>query len=158
MEGVFYFRSIELSPPTSHYSRDMNRILAIDYGAKRVGLAWTDGLRISINPLDTVRTELFDERLDELLLSDEITQVVFGLPKHKDGNLTRVGEDVLGKIAKFEKKFTNISFTTIDESFTSQRARQMMVHLGTKKKQRERKENIDQMSAVIILKDFIDTL
>lgn len=136
----------------------MSRILAIDFGEKRTGMAWTDVLRISINPLETIHTAQFDNHLLELLNAQNVGIVVFGLPRHKDGVLTKVGKTVLQKIEGLEKKFQHISFTTIDESFTSQRAKQMMVHLGTKKKKRRRKENVDQMSAELILKDFIDTI
>lgn len=136
----------------------MGRILSIDLGEKRTGFAWTDVLQISINPLPTQDSQNFDSYLTGLLKSSEVSDVVFGLPTHADGQLTKVGHIVERHIKNYSSKFTEITFHTIDEAFTSQRARQLMVHLGTKKKNREKKQNIDQMSAVLILKDFIDKL
>ena len=136
----------------------MARILGIDYGKKRTGMAWTDELQISINPLPTQNTEVFQTCICELMDTGQISDVVFGLPSHSDGTITNVGNDVLKLIQKLQNKYQKISFHTIDEAFSSQRARQMMLHLGTKKKSREKKENVDRMSAVLILKDFIDRI
>ena len=136
----------------------MNRILAVDYGGKRCGLAWTDPLRISINPLDTVGTNGFDDRLTELIESGELSDVVFGLSQHADGNLTQTGIKVKKVMGEFERRFPSINFHTIDEAFTSQRASQLMVALGTKKKKRRQKESVDQMSAVLILRDFLESI
>lgn len=136
----------------------MARILGIDYGKKRTGMAWTDELQISINPLPTKNTVEFESCLCELIDTGQISDIVFGLPSHSDGTLTKVGKEVLRLIKKYSDKYQSISFHTIDEGFTSKRARQMMLHLGTKKKSREEKKNIDKMSAVLILKDFIDNL
>ncbi len=134
----------------------MGRILSIDYGEKRTGVAWTDALQISINPLTTIDTSKFESEIKKLLDTTKVSEVVYGLPCHKDGVLTKVGKKVVEIINKQKGEYPHILFHTIDESFTSQRARQMMLHLGAKKKKREQKSNIDQMSAVIILKDFID--
>jgi len=136
----------------------MTRILAIDYGGKRCGLAWTDPLRISINPLDTVQTHEFESRLVGLIKSGELSDVVFGLSQHTDGNLTRTGIKVNKVIEDFRKRFPSIAFHTVDEAFTSQRASQLMVDLGTKKKKRRQKESVDQMSAVLILRDFLESI
>ena len=136
----------------------MNRILAIDYGGKRCGMAWTDPLRISINPLDTVSTLEFDNVLLRYLTSGEVSDVVFGLPKHADGNLTKIGSKVIEMVDKLKSKFQAVNFHYIDEAFTSQRASQLMVSLGTKKKKRRQKETVDQMSAVLILRDFLETI
>lgn len=136
----------------------MGRILAIDYGGKRTGLAMTDPFQISINPLPTIATSEFEKMLNHYLSNGEVSDVVFGLPRHSDGNLTKIGDLVIKEIDIFSKKYSEIRFHTIDESFTSKRAREMMLHLGTKKKQRAKKSNVDMMSAVIILKDFRDQL
>lgn len=135
----------------------MGRILSIDYGGKRTGLAWTDELQISINPLQTVPTTELESALKERLTGCGVTDVVFGLPTHSDGNLTSIGDKVIKLKVQLEGKYSKVNFHTIDEAFTSKRARQMMVHLGVKKKQRQVKENVDKMSAVLILKEFIDS-
>ena len=134
----------------------MGRVLSIDYGMKRTGMAWTDILQISINPLATVDTQEFDQTLTALIADNEVSTVVFGLSVHGDGTLTYVGEKVEKLLTKFQTKFPNIVFTTIDESFTSIRARDLMLDLGVKKSKRRVKEKVDQMSAVIILKDFLN--
>jgi len=121
-------------------------------------MAWTDPLQISINPLPTVLTDAFEESLIDLVKSGEISDIVFGLPTHADGQLTSVGKTVTKLKTRYEDKWPQISFHTIDESFTSKRARQLMVDMGTRKKQRQKKSNVDKMSAVIILKDHIDRI
>lgn len=136
----------------------MSRILAIDYGGKRCGMAWTDPLRISTNPLDTVSTADFEKILLSYINSGDVSDVVFGLAKHADGNLTKIGSKVIEIIDKLKLRFPAINFHYIDEAFTSQRASQLMVTLGTKKKKRRQKETVDQMSAVLILRDFLETI
>lgn len=136
----------------------MGRILSVDLGQKRTGFAWTDELQISINPLPTQMSIDFHKYFTSLLKTEQVSDVVFGLPTHVDGQLTDIGQKVIKHINAYSTKFEKITFHTIDEAFTSRRARQLMVHLGTKKKDREQKENIDKMSAVLILKDFIDKL
>lgn len=136
----------------------MSRILAIDYGGKRCGMAWTDILQISNNPLDTIATEQFESKLVKMLELEEISDVVFGLPAHADGNLTAIGQKVVQLISQLRSRFPNISFHTIDEAFSSQRAVAHMLAMGTKKKRRRQKESVDQMSAVLILRDFLNRL
>jgi len=135
----------------------MGRILSIDYGAKRTGMAWTDELQISINPLDTIKTELLEETIRNLVSNNAVSDIVIGLPTHNDGQLTKIGHKVVALKKTLSHHYSTLTIHTIDEAFTSQRARQMMVHLGTKKKKRQVKENVDKMSAVLILKDFIDS-
>ncbi|MFT4568860.1 MAG: putative Holliday junction resolvase [Saprospiraceae bacterium] len=136
----------------------MGRILAIDYGGKRCGMAWTDVLQISNNPLETVKTEAFEEILKEFIDGGEVSDVVFGLPAHADGNLTKIGERIIKIIERFRIKYLEIQFHTIDESFTSVRAVQHMLDMGVKKKKRRQKESVDQMSAVLILRDFLNKI
>ncbi len=121
-------------------------------------MAWTDPLQIAITPLETCATTDFDACCTDCLNSGEVETVVFGLPTHADGHLTPVGEKVLKIIAQLKAKYHSIKFDTIDESFTSHRARNLMVQMGTKKKKREKKENIDQMSAVLILRDYLNKI
>lgn len=131
--------------------------MSIDYGMKRTGMAWTDILQISINPLATIETQDFDQTITSLITDSEVSTVVFGLSVHADGTLTYVGEKVEKLLKKYQTKFPNILFTTIDESFTSVRARKLMLDLGVTKSKRRIKGKVDQMSAVIILKDFLNS-
>lgn len=123
---------------------------------KRTGMAWTDELQISINPLPTCATEDFVGALEERLSSGEVDELVFGLPSHKDGTLTKVGEIVKTLASKIEKKFSNIKVALIDEAFTSREAAQMLILSGVKKKKRQDKGTVDQMSAVLILRDYLN--
>ena len=136
----------------------MGRILAIDYGGVRTGMARTDELQISINPLPTVATSRFNETITEILKADEYSDVVFGFPVHKDGTPTKIGSEVMKLKSKYERLFPSLKFHLIDESFSSVRAKEMMLFLGTKKKQRRQKQKVDQMSAVLILKDFLNKI
>ncbi len=136
----------------------MGRIIGIDYGGKRCGMAWTDPLQISTNPLDTVSTDVLEDKIHQLIGMDHVSDIVIGLPTHADGKLTAIGKKVKELSASLKTRYLNIQIHHIDEAFTSKRASQLMVSLGTKKKKRRQKESIDQMSAVIILKDFLDRL
>lgn len=136
----------------------MGRIIAIDYGAKRCGLAWTDPLQISCNPLDTIAPEVLEDEVHKLVNSDLVSDIVIGLPTHADGTLTQIGPKIKELKASLQSRYPNIEVHLVDESFTSQRASQLMVSLGTKKKKRREKGSLDKMSAVIILKDFLDRL
>lgn len=138
--------------------KGMGRIIAIDYGAKRCGMAWTDPLQISINPLETIGPDHLEVKLESLISTGEVSDVVFGLPSHADGNLTKVGVKVKKLKTRLQKQYPNQDWHFIDEAYSSQRAKHLMVSLGTRKKKRRQKESVDQMSAVIILKDFLDRL
>lgn len=132
------------------------RILAIDFGMKRCGMAWTDALQISMNPLQTVPTESLDKSIEELLSTKEVGVVVCGLPTHADGQITKPGQLIQKKVGTWTKLYPEVQFKWLDESYSSKRAVDLMVHLGTKKKKRRQKGSIDQMTAVILLKDYLD--
>ena len=119
-------------------------------------MAWTDSLRIAITPLPTVATHDFETELIKCIRTDEITEIVFGLPAHKDGNLTNVGIVVKKLVDDLSVKYDKIKFHLVDESFTSFRASRLLVQLGVKKKKRQEKGTLDQMSAVVILKEFLN--
>ncbi len=136
----------------------MKRVLAVDFGEKRVGMALTDTMQISINPLPAIETNKFDQQIRKYLDLPEVTDVVFGLPFHADGSVTPVGKKVLSIINRFRKNFLNTKFHTIDESFTSKDAVQLMIKLGVKKKDRRNKKKVDSMSAVLILKRFLQEI
>ena len=135
----------------------MGRVLAIDYGMKRIGMALSGPLQISINPLPTIGTKVFSERLESLILTEDISAVVFGLSTHADGNLTNVGVVVDKLINKYKRQYPNIKSNVIDESYTSVQAVNLLMELGVKKSERRKKEEIDKMSAVIILKNYLNS-
>jgi len=134
----------------------MPRIIGIDYGTKRVGVAVTDSLQIIVNGLDTVPTgEIFDF-LKKYMEDEEVECIVVGEPMHKDGNPAQIAHLVVGFIRKLKKLFPEIKVDTQDERFTSKDAKQIILQSGIKKKKRRNdKELVDKISAVLILQDYL---
>ena len=135
----------------------MARIIAIDYGKKRTGLAWTDPLQIIATGLETIATPDLTTHLQELVAQEPVEGFVLGLPTRMDGSDSHVTEDVrkLGK--RLEKLFPDKYVEWMDERFTSKMAAQEKVRIGMKKKQRREKGQIDRMSAIIILQEFLQS-
>jgi putative Holliday junction resolvase len=133
----------------------MARILGIDYGIKRVGVAATDELQIIVNPVKTVNTNTFLEFLKMYLKEEEVEKIVFGFPTHKDGNPTYVVDEIRIFVKKFEKLFPNISIDYQDENYTSVQALDIMIQSGLSKKQRKDKARLDKLSAVLILQRYL---
>lgn len=135
----------------------MGRILAIDYGAKRTGLAATDPLAIIASPLDTVPTHTLMEFLGSYFSREEVTEVVFGMPVNTDGSATHATALVEGAVKRFQKLFPDKKLFLHDERFTSKMALEAMIAGGTKKKDRRKKENLDKISATIILQSYLES-
>lgn len=133
----------------------MGRILAIDFGTKRTGLAWTDELRLSVNPLKTLPPDDVIAFIREH--EDEIDIIVLGLPTDKYGRETDSTAPIFNFKNRLQNAFPEIPLDLIDESYTSVEARQYMIRLGYKKKDREKKENIDKFAASFILQRYLDT-
>ncbi len=142
----------------SHYIGniiDMGRVLAIDYGLKRTGLAVTDPLKIIGSPLETVPTENLITWLNEYLKKEEVERIVIGLPVNLDMSDTHTTKPVKKFIEKINQLFPNIPVSTEDERFTSKIAQQTMILGGMKKKERRIKSNVDKISAAIILQSYL---
>ena len=133
----------------------MARIMGIDYGTKRVGIAVTDPLQIIASGLDTVATATIFDFLSQYFEEEEVTTVVVGYPTHKDGNPNKITHLVVGFIRKLKKMFPDIEVVTQDEGFTSVDAKQIILQSGAKKKQRRDKALVDRISAVLILQDYL---
>ena len=134
----------------------MKRILAIDYGRKRVGLAVTDMLQIIATALETVHA---NEVLGYLAKYTEIEPVelfVIGMPKNLNNMPAEAAQYVEPFIKQLKKKFPDIPIETIDERFTSKIAFRSMIDGGVKKMDRRNKETIDKVSAVIILQSYLE--
>lgn len=133
----------------------MARILALDYGTKRTGVAITDELQLIASGLTTVSTPDLIKFLKEYFDSEKVELVLVGEPKQKDGTHS----DVEVEIQKFLKKFTNnfpkMAMLRVDERYTSKMAFQTMIDSGLKKKQRRNKALIDEISATIILQEYL---
>lgn len=132
----------------------MSRILAIDYGLKRTGIAVTDPLQIIVSPLTTIPTsELFDF-LKDYFSKEEVELIVIGDPKHADGNPTHVSEKVHKFVRFLQKELPQIPVEFEDESFSSAEAMQTLLASGTKKMKRRQKGILDKVSAAIILERY----
>lgn len=133
----------------------MGRIVAIDYGGKRTGLAVTDPLQIIATALETVPSSEVLAYLKKYAIAEEVDAFVIGDPKNLDGSATDATSLVKTFILKLENAFPDKKVHLIDERFTSKMAVQSMIASGTKKKDRRVKGNIDKISATIILQDFM---
>ena len=135
----------------------MARILAIDYGTKRTGLAVTDTLQIIANGLDTVATSELEDYLQRYLEQEEVEAIVVGEPFYPDGNPAQIHHLVVGFVRRLKKLFPDIEVVTHDERFTSEEAKQIILQSGAKKKKRRDKGLVDKVSAVLILQDYLET-
>ena len=136
----------------------MPRILAIDYGAKRTGLAVTDPLQIIANPLDVVSTHQLEGYLKNYFSTENIERVVIGMPKNTNGLDTNATVLVQAFVNRFKKVFTDIQLTLHDERFTSKLAFDSMITGGLKKKTRRNKGIVDKVSATIILQSYLESI
>lgn len=133
----------------------MGRILAIDYGTKRTGIAITDELQMIASGLTTVKTPELIDFLTNYFNKEKVELVIVGQPKQKDGTPSQ-SEQYIGEFLKiFYKKFPAKPVKRIDERFTSKLAFQTMIDSGLKKKQRRNKALIDEVSATIILQTYL---
>lgn len=133
----------------------MPRIIAIDYGAKRTGLAWTDPMQIIATGIGSFDTTILDEKLKELIEKETIEAIVLGYPTRMDGSDSHVTEQVRELKVKLEKAYPQIKIHLVDERFSSQIAKQTMLEGGLKKKKRKDKHLVNEISAVVILQDFM---
>lgn len=130
--------------------------MAIDYGSKRVGIAVTDELQLIANGLTTVHSaDLFDF-LTNYFEKENVEEVVVGEPKRLNNTPSQSAELVNAFIKQFKKKFPNIKLSSIDERYTSKIAQKTILSAGAKKKQRQNKALVDQVSATIILQSYMD--
>jgi putative holliday junction resolvase len=134
----------------------MGRILAIDYGTKRIGLAVTDPLQIFASPLDTVSPAEFDRFIEGYLKTDEVDEFVIGYPMQMNNQPSEAVNYINPFIKKLKKKYPDKHIHLADERFTSRMAFRTMVDGGVKKKDRLDKSIVDKISASIILQSFLD--
>lgn len=133
----------------------MARILGIDYGTKRTGIAVTDPLRIIASGLDTVSTEALEGYLTQYLAAEEVECIVVGMPLYPDGNPAQIAPQVEDFVKKLKKLFPDIEVITWDERYTSEEAKRIILQSGAKKKQRRDKSLVDKISAALILEDYL---
>lgn len=135
----------------------MGRILAIDYGHKRVGLAATDPLQIVASAIDTVHSKDLIDFLKKYTESESVEAFVVGLPRKLDGSDTDATAGAKGCVTLLKKNFPQIPVHLHDERFTSKLAQQAMLSAGLKKKARQNKATVDKVSATIILQSFMES-
>jgi putative Holliday junction resolvase len=134
----------------------MGRIIGIDYGVKRIGLAVTDPLQIFASPLITVSPAEFDKFINDFLKTDEVEAFVIGYPVQMNNQPSASVIYINPFIKKLKKKYPEKHIYLEDERFTSQMALRTMVDGGVKKKDRQDKSIVDKISASIILQSFLD--
>lgn len=133
----------------------MARILAIDFGTKRTGIAVTDELQIIASGLTTVDTKQLLQFLKDYIANEAVELFLVGEPKQMDNSASESEVYILPFISKLEKAFPNIPIKRVDERFTSKMAFQTMIDSGLKKNQRKNKALIDEISATLILQSYL---
>ncbi|MBP3586882.1 MAG: Holliday junction resolvase RuvX [Paludibacteraceae bacterium] len=136
----------------------MGRILAIDYGKKRTGLAVTDILRITANPLITIETNQLISWLKDYFAKENVDEVVMGYPKQMNGEDSESMQYIRAFLKQFEQTFPTMPIKLYDERFTSVLAHQAMIDGGMKRSQRQDKMVVDKIAACIILEGYLDSL
>ena len=134
----------------------MARLLGIDFGQKRTGIAVTDEMQIIASPLETVETTKLLDFLDVYFKTEKVECVVIGQPKRFNGEFSDNEENILKFIGKFKGKFPKMKVERVDERFTSKLAFQAMIDSGMKKK-RQDKGTIDKISASLILENYMNS-
>ena len=139
------------------FASGMARILAIDYGKKRTGLAVTDVLQIIANGLTTVPTHTLMDFILDYVKREPVERIVVGLPKQMNNQPSENMVRIEPFVNRLRKVLPNIPVEYVDERFTSVLAHQAMLDGGLKKKDRQRKELVDEISATIILQSYMDS-
>lgn len=134
----------------------MSRIIAIDYGIKRTGIAVTDDFQIIASGLTTVASDAVLSFLDTYFKTENVSTVLVGKPKQMNGQPSESAVIIDNFITKFKNKFPNMPVLRVDERFTSKMAFQTMIDSGLNKKQRQNKALIDEIAATIMLQDFLN--
>lgn len=134
----------------------MGRVLAIDYGQKRCGIAVSDTLQLIANGLDTIPTANLMSFLENYFQREPVDVVVFGLPRQMNNQESQSMQYIAPFVKRFKEKFPDKKVEFEDERFTSKIAFQTMIDCGLKKKERQNKALIDQVSATIILQSYLE--
>ncbi|MDN3493425.1 Holliday junction resolvase RuvX [Winogradskyella bathintestinalis] len=135
----------------------MGRILAIDYGTKRTGIAVTDEMQIIASGLTTVDTKELLQFLKSYVTKENVEKIVVGLPKQMNNTASESEVYIQKFLVKLSKTIPEITVERIDERFTSKMAFQTMIDSGLKKKQRQNKALIDEISATLILQSYLSS-
>jgi len=134
------------------------RIICIDYGAKRTGLAVTDPLKIIATALGTIESKDLINFLKEYFVKEPVELILIGMPLNLDDSPTHSTPMVNAAIKLLEKNFPTITIKTVDERYSSKNASIAMVQMGMKKRDRQVKGNIDQIAATMLLQTYLQDL
>lgn len=134
----------------------MGRILAIDYGTKRVGVAATDELQIIASPLDTVHSSQIVQFLTDYMAKNAVDLIVIGEPKRLNNEATDSTKLINEFVVHITRKFPFVKIDRMDERFTSKMAKQAILLAGVNKKRRQEKELVDMISATLILQSYME--
>jgi len=141
-----------------NYYSILPRILSIDYGSKRTGLAVTDPLKIIATGLTGLHTKDLENFLTDYFKKEQVELVIIGHPTNWDDTDTHATPLVQAFINRFKKIFPNIPIQKVDERFTSKMAVQSMVQSGMKKKDRQNKNLVDEIAATIMLQEYLNSI
>jgi putative Holliday junction resolvase len=133
----------------------MSRILAIDYGIKRTGIAITDELQIIASGLTTIPSETAIAFLTAYFSKENVSKVIIGEPKQMNGEPSESTPIIEKFVAAFKTAFPEMQIVRVDERFTSKIAFKIMIYSGLKKKQRQNKGLVDEIAATILLQDYL---
>ncbi|HEY4800933.1 MAG TPA: Holliday junction resolvase RuvX [Bacteroidia bacterium] len=136
----------------------MGRILAIDYGAKRTGIAATDPLKMIASPLETVLTGEVIDFLKKYFSKEEVECVVIGKPVNLDNSDSEIEKQIQSFIVNLKKQFADMKIERMDERFTSKIAQSAILDSGIKKMERRNKSLVDKVSATLILQSYLETI
>jgi putative Holliday junction resolvase len=136
----------------------MARLLCIDYGLKRTGVAVSDPLQIIATGLTTVNSNELISFLKNYFLKQEVELIIIGEPKNLDDSDTHATPLVKSIITKLKKEFPQMPVKTVDERYTSRMAKQAMIDMGMKKKDRRNKRTVDEIAATIMLQEYMQSI
>ena len=136
----------------------MSRILALDYGGKRTGIAVTDPLQIIATGLTTIHSDDLIPFLKNYFATEKVELIIIGLPVNWDESDTHGTALVKKAIDKIKKEFPTMPVKEVDERYTSKMAKQAMIDMGMKKKDRRDKKLVDEIAATIILQEYLQSL
>ncbi len=134
----------------------MPRIIGVDYGRKRIGLATTDPLQIIVSPLDTVSRDEIIPYLKNYFASNPVEKVVVGEPLLEDGTKSDNHEEVSNFVLELQKNFPSIEIVLHDEYLTSAMAKEIIIKAVPSRKKRRDKSLVDKVSATLILQDYLN--
>ncbi|MFZ1798659.1 MAG: Holliday junction resolvase RuvX [Chitinophagaceae bacterium] len=136
----------------------MARIISIDYGGKRTGIAVTDPMKIIATGLITIPTGELIPFLKNYFIKEQVERIIIGDPKNLDNTDTNATPLVKKAVVLLKKTFPQIPVETVDERYSSKMAKAAMLEMGMKKKQRREKENVDLIAATLLLQEYLKSI